>query len=647
MKRLAAALLLGSGLLAQVYSPSVLLRDQPDPTDLKRFAGAIVSNAGARTPRERAEAIWRFFLSDGRFVKPGFWYHIAGWAYEEPTGEVLDPIKLLNSYGFGLCYHIAPLLESVFEAAGFADARVWFLTGHTVAEVYYEGAYHYFDSDMMGYNVAGDGPFAGKPVVSVRDLERSPDIVLGKMETPRTVKSGTVDSPWYPADVRAGAIGGLADLFRSTRDNYLFPFTRYSTGHDMNFVLRPGEKLVRFFRPESPALYYLPYAFDGEQWREFPQEMPRYGIRTTDGPRSQKDSRTWATGRIEYKPPAIGGDRELRFDMPSAWVIIDAQFQARLRLPSAESSVTLETSTDGRSWIAAGTLAGPYDGEWTAEPRVLARSSNGRHTAVSGSYGYQVRVLRRGREVAEIRALTLVSRIQLNPRTLPQLAAGENVLTYRSGPSTVRRSLPVSLPLLANSGLRYVSEAGQGMLCPTARSAETIFELNGAETAFDFGARFLDVRDGLAPDKLTAETRATAVAARRGSAAVEWSPKPDGPWKTVWTFPSDAPGGDGELIERVLRWPEASVSVRDLPRGTRKVYIRLRTSGPCVDNVRASAWRQAEPPAGKLRITHAWRENGAPRQHVEIIGAGVRERSYGIPVGRDPRNEFLSFEALP
>ena len=110
--------------------------------------------AGAHTEREKAEAIWRFFLTDGRFVKPGFWYHIAGWTYEEPAGEVLDPMKLLNSYGFGLCYHIAPLLEAVFEAGGFADARCWFLTGHTVAEVFYDGGYHYFDSDMMGYNVA-------------------------------------------------------------------------------------------------------------------------------------------------------------------------------------------------------------------------------------------------------------------------------------------------------------------------------------------------------------------------------------------------------------------------------------------------------------------------------------------------------------
>ena len=125
---------------AQVFSPRVLLKNQPDPTDIRRFADGIVAKANARTPREKAEAIWRYFLTDGRFVPPGFWYHIEGWAYEEPKGEVLDVLKLLNSYGFGLCYHIAPVLEAVFEAAGFEDARVWFLTGHAAAEVFYEGA---------------------------------------------------------------------------------------------------------------------------------------------------------------------------------------------------------------------------------------------------------------------------------------------------------------------------------------------------------------------------------------------------------------------------------------------------------------------------------------------------------------------------
>jgi hypothetical protein len=270
MKRVTLALLMATALTAQVYSPRVTLKGQVDSSDLPTLVHGIYVQAHAVTPREKAEAIWRFFLTDGRYVKPGFWYHIAGWAYEEPEGEVLDPLKLLNSYGFGLCYHVAPLLEAVYDAGGFEDARVWFLTGHTVAEVFFDGAYHYFDSDMMGYNTVGDGDPRKLPVASVHQIEQDGGIILGKMKAPRDVDAKRVDYPWYPADVREAAIDGLAELFTTAQDNRLFAFTRYAQGHSMAFTLRPGERLIRYFRPEEPGLFYLPYKRTDKGWEEFP-----------------------------------------------------------------------------------------------------------------------------------------------------------------------------------------------------------------------------------------------------------------------------------------------------------------------------------------------------------------------------------------
>ncbi|HSB15565.1 MAG TPA: hypothetical protein VLE22_13995, partial [Bryobacteraceae bacterium] len=208
--------LLLSSLSAQVFSPKVLRKGQVDASDLKSLVAGIYAQAGAQTDREKAEAIWRFFLTDGRFVKPGFWYHIAGWAYEEPVGEVLDPVKLMNSYGFGLCYQIAPLLEAAFEAGGFPDSRVWFLTGHTVTEVFYDGAYHYYDSDMLGYNPVGKGDPKKLPVASVHQIERDGGIMLGKLKSPTEADKSQVDDPWYPADVKEAAMEGLAELFTTT-----------------------------------------------------------------------------------------------------------------------------------------------------------------------------------------------------------------------------------------------------------------------------------------------------------------------------------------------------------------------------------------------------------------------------------------------
>lgn len=632
---------------AQVYAPYVMRRGQVDTRTLAALSAGICERAGARTPREKAEAIWRFFLTDGRFVKPGFWYHIAGWAYEEPAGEVLDPLKLLNSYGFGLCYQVAPLLAAVWDAAGFEDARVWFLTGHTVAEVFYDGGYHYFDSDVMGYNTAGDGPPRQSRVASVRDLEREPGILLGKLLSPTRANPALVDDPWYPADVRAGAMDDLAGLFRSTADNRLFPFTRYPRGHTMDFVLRPGERMIRFFRPEEPRLFYLPYSWNGAAWQEFPHEIAEYQIRTADGPRSQKDHRLWTTGRLEYEP-------ELQFDsrggaiipVQSPYVIIDAAFALDAALPATGDGLDIATSSDGGdTWQDAATLRGPYKGPWRGEPKVVIRSEHGRLTAVSGHYDYLLRIACTG--AAAVRHAAITTRFQLNPRTLPDLAPGRNELLYSAG-TPLRRTAAAALPAARNA--RWLSEAGQGFWVPSGEGpADLTFEVASPDAAalsgFDAGGRFLDVRDGLAPDKLTAEVRhtTTRVPEAAPAAAIEWSLAREGPYRVLWSYRPEPRWRDGEPIARLLRWPEVDERVRSLPAATRRVYVRYRFAGMALDSVRLAVLAPEPNPASKLEITHVWREAGRERRHLQVIGQPGRAAAYTIEAGADVTNEAVIF----
>jgi hypothetical protein len=648
------ALLVACATAAQVYSPKVLVKDQPDASDLRLFTQGIYRQAGAHTPRERAEAIWRFFLTDGRFVKPGFWYHIAGWAYEEPMGEVLDTTKLLNSYGFGLCYQIAPVLEAVWRAGGFEDARVWFLTGHTVAEVFYDGAYHHYDSDMLGYNTIGRGPAKQSPVASVHQLESDGNIILSKLKGPRDVDHSVVDDPWYPADVREGAMGGLVELFTTTSDNHLFPFERAPHGHTMDFTLRPGERLVRYFSPERPDLRYLPYKFNGHAWEEFPQEVAEYNVRTADGPRSQKDDRTWATGRIEYRPPVDARESAI-YDVRSPYVVIDAEFQFSAALASASQSLQVETSTDGgRTWVAVGVLHGPHQGNWRAEPAVLTRSEHGRRTAVSGSYGYLVRITRS--PGTELQKIFLLTRIQLNPRTLPALANGHNELVYSAGTPRLRQPIPIaaaSVREVAQSvtHARYVSDAGQGYWIPVAGgAAEFVFRLTspGATllSGFDVGGHFLDLSAGLAPDKFTAEVRkVTALKADNAAASIAWSNSPNGPFQTIWEFDPHLQWKDGIPIDRTLLWPEVDRHIEAV--GAREIYVRYRIQGLAIDDFRLAMMTPASPPSSALKVTHVWKEDGVTRTAVRQIPAGVDERRYAIDIA--PRagisNQAIIFEA--
>jgi len=678
----------------QVFSPKVLQKGQIDASNLDSLARGIC---------EQAKAIWRFFLTDGRFVKPGFWYHIAGWAYEEPSGEVLDPIRLLNSYGFGLCYHIAPLLEAVYKAAGFADARVWFLTGHTVTEVFYDGAYHYFDSDMLGYNPVGRGDPKKLPVASVPQLERTPDIMLGKLSSPTRADSAQVDSPWYPADVQEAAMSGLAELFTTTKDNWVFPFTRYSQGHSMSFVLRPGERLTRYLQPENPKLYYLPFHFDGKTWHEFPQEVAQYAIRTEDGPKSQRDQRHWATGRQEYHPKLsakesyyprweTGFNDNLRvpgrtdnqegfltrenpersasavFEMPSPYVLIDATFRLQVYLASAQHSLTAETSTDGGlSWQPSGQLTGPFGGPWETEPQVMAHSAHGRLTAVSGTYGYLLRVTLLGpapSQAVRLSNLDLQSRFQLNPRTLPELRPGQNSLIFTAGTPVQRRSVPVRLDALNRQAVRVFGivdreEQGQGFLLASSPDpGEIIFELKNPDgsplSGFEAGGRFLDIRDGLAPDKLTAEVRRLQLkldgatdAPRLGR--LEWSALLDGPYQSLWTYRPPTDWKDGQPIDRVLLWPEVDRGVTRLPADCRRVFVRYRLQGNiALDSVRLAVTSPGSPKSSQLQITHTWETATGARSHSEPISDPTRNHAYTVEVsGGDASNQAMIFYCPP
>jgi hypothetical protein len=678
-KCLLSILLFSVVAVAQVYSPSVLRKGQIDATDLASLAQSIYKAAGAVTERQKAEAIWRFFLTDGRFVTPGFWYHIAGWTYEEPRGEVLDPIKLLNSYGFGLCYHIAPLLEAVFEAGGFRDARVWFLTGHTVTEVFYGGAYHYFDSDMMGYNTIGKGNVHELPVASVRQIEEDGSIILGKLLSPKEVDPALVDYPWYPADLREAAIGGLAELFTTTSDNWLYPYKRYSQGHTMDFVLRRGESLIRYFEPEGGNLYYLPYKLVGGRWEEFPQEIRSYNIRTENGPRSQKDARKWATGLIEYTPmlsdplayyPALNqnlklpkpgeDERTLRrkdsdapasvvFDVASPYVIINANIHMDAHLKTERHNLVIETSIDdGKTWDGAATLHGPFDGPWSTSVGTRLRSEHGTLTAVSGTYGYLLRIRMAGPgpdDALRVSRIKIITRFQVNPRTLPALETGRNQMLYRPRAGMRRHAIPVRVDKVQAyaykaANFRYVDENSQGFLMPVeGRTAELVLELASPDRSplegFDAGGHFLDIRDGLAPDKLTAEVRKTSIRSTSGSsipaASLSWATSPEGPYTELWHY--EEPNWlDGEVIHRTLRWPEVDRRVKSLPRGTRKVYIRYRLQGMALDDIRLATLSPGIS-SGRLEIVHLWNENGHPKRHVEQIANPGAAHSYVVSAG--------------
>lgn len=134
---------------------------------------------------EKSIAIWKF-LVDWR-------YH---YDPAEQGDELHDPVKFLNVYGYGFCDDCATNFMVLARKAGL-QSRVWGLSGHVVAETFYDGQWHMFDPDHQVFYRNRQGKIAG-----VEELAEQPQIIT---QTPR-------DPLGSPSEL-------IAKLYTSTADN--------------------------------------------------------------------------------------------------------------------------------------------------------------------------------------------------------------------------------------------------------------------------------------------------------------------------------------------------------------------------------------------------------------------------------------------
>jgi hypothetical protein len=112
-------------------------------------------------------------------------------AYLQPTHSdrtmVTDPWLLLE-LGEMRCGHVARLAVDLFAAGGYRG-RLVPLGGHVIAEIDYDGAWHYFDADLFGNGntlINSDGS-----IPSVEQMSRDP------------IQIDSLPAAWEPADANA------------------------------------------------------------------------------------------------------------------------------------------------------------------------------------------------------------------------------------------------------------------------------------------------------------------------------------------------------------------------------------------------------------------------------------------------------------
>ena len=223
-----------------------------------------------------------------------------------------------------------------------------------------------------------------------------------------------------------------------------------------------------------------------------------------------------------------------------------------------------------------------------------------------------------------------------------------------------RRSVPVRLDSVNRQAIRVSGYglsrgAGPGLparqfICPGRGHLRTEKSRRVSTQRIRAGGRFLDIWDGLAPDKLTAEVRKLQLKLEGATdvprlGRLEWSASLDAPFQSLWTYHPPTDWKYGQPIDRVLLWPEVDRGVTRLPVDCRRVFVRYRLQGNmALDSVRLAVTSAGSPKSSQLQITrHPGDGHGGSfsfRTHLRsdpepcLRGRGFRRRC--IESGRDP-----------
>src|SRR5262249_37298742 len=113
----------------------------PDVSSLEAWKKSFLKDG--MTDREKALAAWRTTVTFQHQDAPPH-------EYLQNESAVPDPIKLFNVYGYSFCSVTSCDVEALARYAGLR-ARGWGINGHSVPEVYWDGAWHLLDASLINY----------------------------------------------------------------------------------------------------------------------------------------------------------------------------------------------------------------------------------------------------------------------------------------------------------------------------------------------------------------------------------------------------------------------------------------------------------------------------------------------------------------
>ncbi len=344
---------------------------------------------------------------------------------------VRDPVKIINVYGYAYCYIFGPVMAGVWQDMGLGKARTLVLPDwrHVTTEVFYGDRWHYVDLDVRAVFRRADGSLA-----SMEEARRDASLWQGR---------GPL---FFPND----SLERTREIYRRTPVHHYHGFNQ--SGHTMDFVLRQGEKLTRWWTPQGGRWHHADVYHRTDWLRKLIESDPR-------GPKPNHRHFTihnHANGRFVYQPDLSErstdfedgayhaenvqpgpqgltliqpGEGYAIFEVRSPYVIVPLVGEMETTDDDSEASV-VELDAQ-RVWPAVSLDGGLTWQDLPAEsgPAVLDLTRQ-----VSGRYGYLLKITLRGKpNEAAVRSLRITTWVQVAPASLPSLGRGENMMEYRTG----------------------------------------------------------------------------------------------------------------------------------------------------------------------------------------------------------------------
>ncbi len=350
---------------------------------------------GAKTDQERIYMIWEGLRQNRHHDYPLF------------GNDYHDPVRFLNLYGGGFCDDSSASGAALYATAGFnkaaggEDPFQRGLHGHVMCEVFHDGDFQFMDIDQDTFFLDRENrkPVSGDAATRDHDLARR-ELAYGPL------------FPGWDAAIPNAALFGVDDV----RTTY------WSTGHTLDYVLRPGERILFHWNKRGKT----PWMLQAHEHRYYSNSELVYAL-----PHAEERLATTDVTMEGFAPQADGfgitaDAAQMTIPVSTAYTICGATLVAGVsRSFPPSGAFIVELSLDGENFSEIYRRMALPRWDMNVPLDAALQIAGG-----APKRDYWLRIRCEKAAGATVTGVTLRTDLYAYPIALPRLSVGENQVAY-------------------------------------------------------------------------------------------------------------------------------------------------------------------------------------------------------------------------